>query len=310
MKAIMVTPNVCEGKSQEIVNAIADSVRAVSGVRLIDVSSDGNHNRSVLSYLGSKTAVVEASIQMAKKTLELVDMRTHRGEHPRVGAVDAVPFIPVGGIEMGEAVEAAHDFGKFMGSIGIPVYYYGEADVRPSEKKSQVGKGKLTQELLGEYEGLPERLKDDTWPPDEGPRIFNEKGGACTVGARKQLICFNVDLGTEDVSIAKKIAKAVRFSGGGFRDVQAMGLALENRKLVQVSMMTSRVEDTPIPLMLETVRTAAASYGVQVVGTEINGPIPLSSLKAVFEHYLQAHSFSLDQIVENGLLALAEDVMK
>jgi glutamate formiminotransferase len=304
----MVTPNICEGRSLEVVEAVAAEVRSVKGVRLMNVSSDANHNRSVLSYIGSKEAVLAASFRMAAKTVELIDMRLHSGEHPRVGAVDAVPFIPVGGTDMSEAVETAHTFGRFMGSLGIPVYYYGEADTNPRENKAQVGKGKLTQELLGEYEGLPEKLKDDSWPPDEGPRIFSAKSGACTVGARGQLICFNVNLGTTDVAVAKRIARAVRFSGGGLRDVQAIGLALESQGVVQVSMMTSRVETTPLPMMLEAVRNQAARYGVPVVGTEINGPIPLSSLEDVFRHYLQAHDFSLDQIVENGLLALAGDV--
>lgn len=306
MKALMVTPNICEGKSPETVEAVASEIRSVTGVRLMNVSSDENHNRSVLSYVGRKDAILEASRRMALKALDLIDMRHHRGEHPRVGAVDAVPFIPVGGLGMEEAVDAAHEFGRFMGSLGIPVYYYGEAVRSSGENRAQVGKGKLTQELLGEYEGLPERLHDDSWPPDEGPRTFNAKSGACTVGARGQLICFNVNLGTSDLSIAKRIAKAVRFSGGGYRDVQAMGLALATGGIVQVSMMTSRVEGTPLPRLLETVRNEASRHGVAVVGTEINGPIPLSSLEEVFRHYLQAHDFSLDQIVENGLLALDE----
>lgn len=306
MKAIMVTPNICEGKSLDIVNAVAETIRQVKGVKLMDFSSDENHNRSVLTFIGFKEAVLEASCQMALKAVELIDMRKHSGEHPRVGAVDAVPFIPIGGADMSEAVDVAHQFGKFMGSLGIPVYYYGEANINPAQNMAKVGKGKLTQELLGEYEGLPERLKDDSWPPDEGPRVFNPKSGACTVGARGQLICFNANLGTKDVSIAKQIAKAVRFSGGGYRDVQAIGLALESKGVVQVSMMTSRVEGTPLPRLLEAVRTEAGRYGVTVVGTEINGPIPLSSLEEIFKHYLQAHEFSLDQIVEKGLLSLAD----
>lgn len=303
MKVLMCTPNICEGTNLEVVEHIADVIRKIDGVKLMDVSSDANHNRSVLTYLGESEPVLQATKNMAAKTLALIDMTQHKGAHPRVGAVDAVPFIPVQNLEMEEVVQVAHRFGRFMGNMGIPVYYYGEADPNPERSRAQAGSGKLMQDRLGQYESLEERLKDPDWSPDEGPAMFNPKSGAVTVGARTHLICFNVDLHTTDLSIAKRIAKAVRHSNGGYRDVQAIGLAMEDRGMVQVSMMTTRYINTPIPRLLETIRSEAARHGVNVAGSEINGPIPLSALEEVFKHYLQAHTFSVDQIIENALIS-------
>lgn len=302
MKTLMATPNICEGKNLEIVESVADEIRKVQGAKLMDVSSDENHNRSVLTYIGEVESVLEASRKMALRSLELIDMRLHKGLHPRVGAVDATPFIPVRNLEMQEAVEAAHSFGHFLGQQGVPVYYYGAADLNPTKSRAKAGSGKLTQELLGEYENLSVILQDSTWPPGDGPTTFKPESGAATVGARGHLICFNVNLQTTDLLIAKRIAKLIRFSSGGYRDVQAMGLSLESRGLVQVSMMTTRDVQTPLPQLLETVRFESARHGVSVCETEINGPIPLSALEEVFKHYLQAHTFSLNQIIENSLI--------
>ena len=299
MKVLMAVPNVCEGKDAAVIERIVDAVRGVEGVTLLDVSSDENHNRTVLTYLGDVESVLEATRRMSVVALELIDMRTHRGKHPRVGAVDAVPFVPVRGMEMAEAVQVAHSFGRFLGERGVPVWYYGAA---ASGSGRPVGSGKLTQQLLGEYENLARQVLDDAWPPDEGPQTFDPRHGACTVGARSHLICFNVNLASTDVSIAKRIAKAIRQSSGGYRDVQAIGLALESRGLVQVSTMTTRDVDTPLPRLLETIRFEAARHGVAVVGTEFSGPIPLHALEEVVRHYLQLHNFSVNQIIESALI--------
>jgi glutamate formiminotransferase len=269
----------------------------------MDVSSDANHNRSVLTYLGEAELVLQATKKMAERTLALIDMTRHKGAHPRVGAVDAVPFIPVQNMKMEEVVQIAHRFGRFMGNMGIPVYYYGEADPNPKSFRAQAESGKLMQDRLGQYESLEERLKDPGWSPDAGPAIFNPKSGAVTVGARDHLICFNVDLHTTDLSIAKTIAKTVRHSDGGYRDVKAIGLAMEDRGMVQVSMMTNRYTNTPIARLHETIRSEAARYGVTVAGSEINGPIPLTTLVEVFKHCLQAHNFSVEQIIEKALIS-------
>lgn len=298
MKVLMAVPNVCEGRDTAVIERIAEAVRGVDGVKLLDVSSDENHNRTVLTYLGDIEPVLDATRRMALVALELIDMRMHKGEHPRVGSVDAVPFVPVKGMEMDEAVEAARSFGRFLGERGVPVWYYGAA----SGSGRPVGTGKLTQQLLGEYENLARQVVDDVWPPDEGPRGFDPRHGACTVGARSHLICFNVNLASTDLSIAKRIAKAIRQSSGGYRDVQAIGVELKSRGLVQVSMMTTRDVDTPLPRLLETVRLEAARHGVAVAGTEFSGPIPLRALEEVVRHYLQLHDFSVSQIIENALI--------
>ncbi len=299
MKVLMAVPNVCEGKDAAVIGGIVDVVRGVEGVTLLDVSSDENHNRTVLTYLGEVEPVLEATRRMSIAALELIDMRTHKGEHPRVGAVDAVPFVPVRGMEMAEAIQAAHSFGRFLGGLGVPVWYYGAA---ASGAGRPAGSGKLTQQLLGEYENLARQVLDDTWPPDEGPHAFDPRNGACTVGARSHLICFNVNLASTDVSIAKRIAKTIRQSSGGYRDVQAIGLALESRGLVQVSTMTTRDIDTPLPRLLETIRFEAARHGVAVVGTEFSGPIPMRALEEVVRHYLQLHEFSVNQVIESALI--------
>jgi glutamate formiminotransferase len=300
MKVLMAVPNVCEGRDPVVIARIADAVRETPGVKLIDVSSDANHNRTVLTYLGAVEPVLEASRRMSMVALELVDMRLHHGAHPRVGAVDAVPFVPVHGLSMAEAVDAAHAFGHFLGAQGIPVWYYGAAASNP---RRPTGSTKLTQQVLGEYETLATQVVDETWPPDEGPRGFNPRHGGATVAARSHLICFNVNLGSTDISVARRIAKVVRQSSGGYRDVQAMGVELADRGLVQVSMMTTKDVDAPLPRLLETVRFEAARHGVPVVGTEFSGPIPLAALEEVVRHYLQLHDFSINQIIETALLS-------
>jgi len=299
VKVLMTVPNVAEGRDPDAIEAIVSAVRATEGVKLIDVSSDATHNRTVMTYLGSPDAVLEASRRMSLVALDRIDMRGHRGAHPRVGAVDAVPFVPVKDMEMAEAVEVAHNFGRFLGEQGVPVWYYGAAAINPNRPRST---GKLTQSMLGEYENLAKMVLDQTWPPDEGPHSFDPRKGACTVAARPHLICFNVNLGSTDVTIAKRIARVVRASSGGYADVQAMGLELKDRGLVQVSMMTTRDVDTPLPRLLETVRFEAARHGVSVVGTEFSGPIPLRALEEVVRHYLQLHDFSVNAIIENALI--------
>ena len=291
----MCVPNISEGRDGGLVEQVVEQVRRVPGVRLLDYSSDRDHNRTVLTYLGRPDAVLEATQAMALKALELIDMARHHGSHPRLGAVDVVPFVPIRGVETGQAVEVARRFGRFAGGLGIPVYYYEDAATRP-ERRS------LADIRRGEYEGLVEKLKDAAWQPDEGPAVFNPKSGAIVTGVRFPLIAFNVNLRTADLSVAERIAKAVRYINGGYRHVRAMGVALEDRGLVQVSMNLTNYTWTPIPRVLETIRAEAARYGVSVAGTEIVGPIPLGALEELVRYYLQAHDFTLDQVVETALL--------
>ena len=223
MKQILLCePNISEGRNQDVVEQVADAVRAVAGVKLIDYSSDPDHNRSVFTYLGEPEDVLEATKRLVAKAFELIDMRGHHGSHPRQGAVDVAGFIPVRGVESAEAVEIARRFGRFVGELGVPVYYYEDAATRP-ERKS------LPDIRKGEYEALEAKLQQPEWAPDEGPAVFNAEVGALVTGARFPLVAFNVNLRTTDVSIADRIAKAVRHVSGGYRYVRAMGLPLEDK---------------------------------------------------------------------------------
>ena len=295
MKVLMGVPNISEGKNPDVVERIVDQVRSVRGVKLLDYSSDPSHHRTVLTYLGEPQPVLEATKAMAAAAFDLIDMTTHHGAHPRMGAVDVVPFVPIRGMDMEEAVEVAWYFGRFVGEMGIPVYYYEEAARRP-ERVS------LVDIRRGEYEALPDKLGQEEWKPDEGPAAFNPKSGATVTGARFPLIAFNVNLQTADVSIARRIADTVRYAKGGYRFVRAMGLALEGQGAVQVSMNLMHYVQTPIPRVVDTIRAEAARYGVSVTGCEVVGPIPMGAVVGVFKHYLQLHDFADDQIIENALL--------
>jgi glutamate formiminotransferase / 5-formyltetrahydrofolate cyclo-ligase len=299
MKAMLVSSCICDGQNQKVINSIAQAIQQVDDVKLIDYSMEPNHNRSMFSFVGAIQPVLEASKKMALRAIELIDMRQHQGNHPRVGAVDAVPFIPVGDTKMSEAVASAQEFGKFMGTQKIPVWFYGEADKRPRIAGANY---ELVQKALGEYENLPQQLKSKEWPPDEGPREFNAKSGATTVGARGHLVSFNFNLRTDDLSIAKSIAKSIRQSSGGLQNVFAIGVALESKGQVQVSTMTDRWINSPLPLMIKTIRDLAKCHGVSLCETEIAGSLPISIVEDVFKHYLQAHNFSPDQIVEKALI--------
>jgi glutamate formiminotransferase len=294
-KILICEPNISEGRDLAVVEQVVDQVREAPEVRIIDYSSDADHHRSVLTYLGEPEPVLEATKKMAAKALQLIDMSKHQGSHPRMGAVDVVPFIPVRNIETAEAVEIAREFGRYYGSLGVPVYYYEEAATRPERNK-------LPKIRKGQYEALEEKLKDPEWLPDEGPATFNPAAGATVTGVRFPLVAFNVNLRTTDLEIANRIARAVRFINGGYRFVRAIGLALEDQGMVQVSMNLVNYEKTPIPRVLETIRSEAARYGVAVAGTELIGPVPLPALEEVAKHYLQAHDFHHEQIIEVALI--------
>jgi len=294
-QVLLCEPNISEGRVLEVVEQVLEPIRQVDGIKILDISSDADHHRSVFTYLGEPEAVLEATKAMAARAFELIDMTKHQGSHPRMGAVDVVPFIPVRGIETEEALEIARRFGEFVGELGVPVYYYEEAATRPERVT-------LPSIRKGQYEALEEKLRDPAWAPDAGPATFNPKAGAMVTGVRFPLIAFNVNLHTPDLSIADRIAKAVRHINGGYRYVRAIGLELEGTGMVQVSMNLVNYTKTPIPRVLETIRSEAARHGVNVAGTELVGPVPLGALEEVLKHYLQVHDFSMDQIIETALL--------
>lgn len=291
----MCKANISEGRRKEVLEAVADAVRAVPGVMLADWSGDPDHNRAVYTMLGPPESVLEGAKALTESALEHIDMTTHEGEHPRMGAVDVVPFIPLREIETDEAVEVARTYGRWLGARGVPVYYYEYAATRPEREG-------LPAIRKGQYEALPEKLKDPEWAPDEGPAEFNARSGATVTGARFPLIAFNVNLRTKDLEIAQTIARAVRHINGGYRYVRGMGFALEDKGMVQVSMNLVNYEKTPIHRVLETIRSEAARYGVQVAGTELIGSVPLGALEEVVRFYLQTHDFKIDQVVETALL--------
>jgi glutamate formiminotransferase len=295
MKILECVPNISEGRNLEVVEQVVEQIRQVAGVKLLNYSSDPDHNRSVLTYLGQPAAVLEATQAMALKALELIDMSRHEGSHPRMGAVDVVPFIPIRGIETDEAVAVAREFGRFLGGQGVPVYYYEDAATRPE----RVNLATIRQ---GQYEALPDKLKQPDWAPDEGPAEFNPRAGATVTGVRFPLIAFNVNLRTTELAIADRIARAVRHSSGGYRYVKAMGVALAEQGLVQVSMNLTNYTKTPLPRVLETIRMEAARHGVSIAGTEIVGAIPLGALEDLVKHYVQAHDFEVSQVIESALL--------
>lgn len=294
-EVLMCEANVSEGRRREVVESFVEAVRGVDGVTIADWSADPDHHRSVITFLGRPERVLAGAQALAEVVLEAVDMTGHSGEHPRQGALDVVPFIPLRDVTTERAVEIARQFGEWLGGKGVPVYYYEDAATRP-ERQS------LPKIRKGGYEALEEKLKDPEWTPDAGPAEFNPKAGATVTGARFPLIAFNVNLRTEDLEIAQTIARAVRHINGGYKAVRGMGFAIDDKKMVQVSMNLVNYTETPIPRVLETVRSEAARYGVQVAETELIGPVPLDALQEVVRHYLQTHDFETSQVVETALL--------
>ncbi len=295
MRLLECVPNISEGRDLEKIALMTNEITRWKGVRLLDVSSDRDHHRSVFTFVGEPEEVKEAAISLALKAIELIDMRQHRGEHPRLGAVDVVPFVPISGVEMAEAVRVAREFGRWLGGQGVPVYYYEEAATRLERKE-------LPAIRKGEYEGLPNRLKDPAWKPDEGPDEFNPRSGATVVGARFPLVAYNVNLKSQDLSLAREIAKRVRYKDGGFPQVRAMGVELKEKGWVQVSMNLTNFRITNIPEVYDFIEEEARKKGVEVVGSEIVGLIPLGVLEGVVRHYLKYPEFSIRQVIEKRIL--------
>lgn len=288
-------PNISEGRDARVVEAVVDAVRHSRGVTLLDHSSDADHNRSVITYLGAPEAVLEATLHLCTVAFELIDMRSHQGAHPRIGAVDVVPLVPIRDVSMEEAVASAHELGTRLGDLGVPVFFYEQAARRPDRRD-------LADVRRGQYEGLAERLARPDDAPDAGPAVFNERSGASAVGARPPLIAFNVNLGTDDLELARRIADAVRWRTGGYECVKAMGVALPEKHEVQVSMNLTDFTRTPVHRVVETVRSEASRYGVPVTACELIGLAPLAALEDVVRHYLQIHDFTAGQVIETHLL--------
>ena len=288
-------PNVSEGRRPEVVAAMADAVRRVQGVRLLDYSSDASHNRSVFTLVGDAAGVEQAVMALVERAVTDIDLRTHRGEHPRLGAVDVIPFVPIEGVTMADCVALAKKTGAAIARrFQVPVYLYEEASDNPARRN-------LEDIRRGEFEGLAAKMASTEWAPDFGPATPHASAGASVVGARMPLIAYNINLATDRIDVAKKIAAAIRQSSGGFRYVKAAGFKLEDRGIVQVSMNLTNYEKTPIFRVFETVKREAARYGVSILESEIVGLIPSAALAGAAEFYLQLEGFKPDQVLENKL---------
>ncbi|NLI34162.1 MAG: glutamate formimidoyltransferase [Deltaproteobacteria bacterium] len=294
-------PNFSEGRRTEIIEGIVELFRGRKGCGLLDHRADRDHNRLVVSLAGAPDPLQDALIEAARFALEHINMEEHQGAHPRIGAVDVIPFVPLQNITMETCVFLAREFGKrYHQETGIPVYYYEEAALKPDRRDLEVIR-------KGQFEGLKTEISHPERRPDVGEPRLHPTAGATVIGARKFLVAFNVNLGTRDVNVARKIAGAVRRSSGGLRDVKGIGLALEERGLVQVSLNIVDHERNPLYRVLELIRMEARRWGVPVVETEVYGMVPATAMLDSLAYYMQTAGFSPDQVLELRLLqALSE----
>jgi glutamate formiminotransferase len=289
-------PNFSEGRRLDVITAIADAIRS-AGARVIDVQADTNHNRMVVTFVAEPAIVVDAAMAGATVATQRIDLRQHRGEHPRMGAIDVVPFVPFADLPMSLCVDLAHAFGaRLWKELQVPVYYYGEA-ARTAERRE------LEKVRRGGYEELVAHIKDSDRAPDEGPPEVNPRAGATAVGARIPLIAYNVNLKTADLQVAKDIAKSIRASSGGLPNVKALGFELADRGLVQVSMNLTDYRVTNIWKVFSVIRDEAKRRGVEVDSSEIVGTIPLDAAVGVIKEALVEPAFRMDQILEKKVWA-------
>src|SRR5208337_2029913 len=301
LKLVECVPNFSEGRRKEVIDAIANEARA-RNVKVLDVESDANHNRSVLTFVGEPEGVKDAGLAVSAKAIELIDLNKHRGEHPRMGAVDVIPFIPISDITMEECVQLARDFAKeFAARFKVPVYLYEAAATRPERKN-------LADVRKGEFEGLREQIgKNLDKTPDFGPNAIHPTAGATAIGARQVLIAYNVNLATANLDVAKKIARQVRGKDGGLSAVKALGFELKDRGIVQVSMNMVDYKASQLFKAFELIRTLAEEQGIEIVESEIVGLVPQEALIDSAEFYLRLHSFKKDQILERKLTDSASE---
>ncbi len=290
-------PNFSEGRRPEVIEQIVNSIRSVTGVTLLDTEMNADHNRAVISFVGEPEAVLEAAFRATRVAAELIDLTKHQGEHPRIGATDVIPFVPISGVTQAECIEMAKRLGKRIADeLGIPVYLYELAATRPDRED-------LANIRKGEFEGLREAIKTDPErAPDFGRPELHPTAGATVVGVRAPLIAYNINLATPDVKIAEKIAKAIRFRSGGFRYVKALGFELKEKNCAQVSINMTDYTKTPLYRVFETVKREAQRYGVNVLESEIVGLVPQAALVECAKFYLQLNDFKKEQILENRLM--------
>ena len=296
-KIIECIPNFSEGRDRGVIDALAEVAGGVPGVTLLDHSSDPSHNRSVFTLVGNPAGIAEAAFRLCKLAGERIDMTRHSGEHPRMGATDVIPFVPVRDVTVEECVEISKQVAARMwDELKIPSFLYEYSASSPERQN-------LATIRKGQFEGMPEKLLQDEWAPDYGERKIHPTAGITAVGARPPLIAFNVNLGTSDLEIANKIARTIRGSSGGYKYCKAIGVMLEDRNIAQVSMNMVNFEGTPLYRVFEAVRAEAARWGVPITGSEIIGLTPAKALIDAAEYYLKIENFDYGkQVLENHLL--------
>jgi glutamate formiminotransferase len=294
-RVVECVPNISEGRRQDVIDAVVAAVRAVPGVRVLNVQSDESHNRTVVTFAGQPEPVAEAAFALVDRAVALIDMNQHRGEHPRLGAVDVVPFVPIGSTTMEECVALARRVADQVWTrLRVPVYFYAEAASSPQRVR-------LPDIRRGEYEGLAEKMRQPEWAPDVGEPAPHPTAGAVVIGARRPLIAYNVNLHTSDVAIARTVAKAVRESSGGLVGVQAMGVMAASGQ-AQVTINVLDHARTPLQRIFDLVRIEAERFGVAVAESEVVGLIPLDAVLDVARASLRLRGFEREQVLEVQLM--------
>ena len=295
-KIMECVPNFSEGRDKHKIEKIVDCFRGRDNLKLLDYSNDEDHNRLVVTVIGEPDELKDAVVEAIENAVNLIDMNVHKGQHPRMGAVDVVPFIPIKNITMDEAI----DFSKIVGQIAtekfkLPVYLYEKSASAPYRENLAVIR-------KGEFEGMEEKMKQPEWQPDFGPAQPHPTAGVVAIGARMPLVAYNVNLGTNNLEIATAIAKKVRHIGGGLHFCKAMSVAIEHRNITQVSMNLTDFTHTAIYRAHELVRIEANRYGVPIVGAEIVGLVPMAALIDTAAYYLGLENFSMQQVLETRLM--------
>lgn len=294
-KIVECVPNISEGRDKDIIEQCIDEIRKINELKLIDYSSDLDHNRTVITFVGPINYVIKGAFNLANKAINLIDLNKHRGTHPRMGAIDVIPIVPLGDTTMEECVSASEKLGKLIGEeLKVPVFLYANSAKREHCRA-------LPSIRKGEFESFDEKLADPNWTPDFGPKTKHPTAGVVAVGAREFLIAFNIYLNTNDVNVANEISKKIRESSGGHKYLQARGMFIKERGLAQVSMNILNFNKLPLYRVVELVRLEAARYGVSIKETELVGLIPLQSALESLAYYIQLPLLSKEQVIETRL---------
>lgn len=289
-------PNFSEGRDREKIEKIVESFRGKSGVKLLDYSNDENHNRLVVTVVGEREPLKAAVIEAIGKAVELIDLTKHEGQHPRMGAVDVVPFIPIRNASMEDCIALSKEVGEEVAKLyNLPVFLYEKSASAPHREN-------LASIRKGEFEGMEQKIHEPEWHPDFGPEERHPTAGTVAIGARMPLVAFNINLNTNRLDIATAIGKRIRHMNGGFRFVKAMGVDLADRGIVQVSINMTDYTRTALYRVFETVKFEAARWGVTIAGSEIVGLVPMAALIDTAEYYLGIEDFSMAQVLESRIM--------